>query len=501
MKKLLLCLTLFTGLTMSISAVIPMTVAAAERDLLISSFEPTSLIKSDGTYWTWSLNQSVPTQVHGLTDVKRTFSHNIMMKIDQTVWFWEQSSPAVAAQLTPLRELSNLVDIKFDYNYILALDAEGKVWIAAREFKDSRLVAPSFKLLSGIDNVASIEVYNEHHPNESFLRWVFLKRDGTVWADSGSLQSFEPITALGKISAIDSNLALKKDGTVWSWPTSFKGKKTSDPLTATQIKGLSGISSIMKNGNTNFAIDQQSRLWLWGATWSDYSNRSSTKYVQHVPVRIEGVANVAAAWMIETSIVAQTIEGNVYRTSNEWQKTPAAAKFSLIASDISEIKPGDRHLIMRNKNGTLWGWGVNKHSELGHGDYQFRHDTIVPVQKPISVWLNGQSVILNKGVITRGNQTYIPLRSVFEKLGAQTRWDENSKIVTISRELTDTTSLTITIDLKTSTATINNKPFKMPSKPFTVNGTAYLPLRFISETLGAAVDWVQKEHKIVILMQ
>ncbi|WP_290370432.1 copper amine oxidase N-terminal domain-containing protein [Paenibacillus plantiphilus] len=48
---------------------------------------------------------------------------------------------------------------------------------------------------------------------------------------------------------------------------------------------------------------------------------------------------------------------------------------------------------------------------------------------------------------------------------------------------------------------MNNKPSKMPSKPFTVNGTAYLPLRFISETLGAAVDWRQKEHKIVIQMQ
>ncbi len=34
-----------------------------------------------------------------------------------------------------------------------------------------------------------------------------------------------------------------------------------------------------------------------------------------------------------------------------------------------------------------------------------------------------------------------------------------------------------------------------------VNGTSYLPLRFVSESLGAKVDWLQKEYKISITMK
>lgn len=490
MKKWFIRLTLLACLSVSVTA----NAAAAEKVPMISSFGPASLIKSDGTYWEWGFNLPVPNQVHGLTDVEKSFPFQIIMKKDQSVWYWERSSPAAAAQLHPIQDLNSiLVDVLADGRHTLALDSKGKVWISNREFKNNVIVAPSFKPLSGIGNVASIVSYYDPLANGS---WIFLKKDGTVWKGDNAVQSFKPIASLNNITAIDQNIALKKDGTVWTWPASLTANGAADSLTAVPVKGLAGISSIKKNEKTNFAIDRQGRLWLWGESWF-----SGKLYKYPNPIRIDSVKNAAAIWIVENSIVVLTSEGNVYTSNNEWREKPAAARFALIASDISEIKAADRHIILRNKNGTLWGWGVNKHFQLGHGDEAFRHNSIVPVQKPATISINGEPVILIKGVITRENQTYIPLRSVFEKLGAQTEWDERSKIVTITRKPADSAPLTITLDLNTASAKINGKAAAMQSKPFTIRSTAYVPLRFINEALGAKVDWVEKEFKIIITTQ
>jgi len=73
-------------------------------------------------------------------------------------------------------------------------------------------------------------------------------------------------------------------------------------------------------------------------------------------------------------------------------------------------------------------------------------DFPVPMQKPISIQLNGELVALSSGVVTRN--------------------DLESK-----------------------------------AEPFGINGTSYLHLRLISESLGAKVDWMQQEEKISIMMK
>jgi hypothetical protein len=47
---------------------------------------------------------------------------------------------------------------------------------------------------------------------------------------------------------------------------------------------------------------------------------------------------------------------------------------------------------------------------------------------------------------------------------------------------------------------MNDQPVTVQNPPFSSAGTTYLPLRFISETLGAKVEWNQKEEKIEITM-
>ncbi|MBW7475410.1 copper amine oxidase [Paenibacillus oenotherae] len=481
----------------SITAALTLPASAEERSSNISSFQYASLIKTDGTYWQWGGNQSVPTQVHGLADVKQSFTGQLIMKQDHTVWYWERSSLAAAAQLHPIAELRDLADVYLDGSHLWALNAQGQVFTAPTP--ESQSDAPEFTLLAGIDNVASMDFYYESYPREGFQRQLFLKKDGTVWKDNRSTQSYEPVASLNDIVAIDYNLALSKDGTVWSWPVEFTASGSADQLAAAKVKGLTGIQSIKSSRRANLAIDQQARLWFWGDTITGSSD-GTVFHNQADPLRIASISNVTDALVVERSILVLTREGKVFETSIDLERMSPLAEFTLIAADVSEIKSGGRHLIMRKNDGTLWGWGVNKNGELGYGDYEFMHNTQVPMQRPLSIQLNDEAVVLTNGVITRSAQTFIPLRSVFEKLGASIAWDEKNKVATISRSMPGT-PLAITINFKSAGVSMNNKPVQLQNEPFTVNGTAYLPLRFISEALGASVDWVPEEDLIRIAMQ
>ncbi|MFD1908122.1 copper amine oxidase N-terminal domain-containing protein [Paenibacillus rhizoplanae] len=122
------------------------------------------------------------------------------------------------------------------------------------------------------------------------------------------------------------------------------------------------------------------------------------------------------------------------------------------------------------------------------------------MQKPISVSLNGESIAFTNGVITRNGQNFIPLRSLFTKMGATIGYSMD-KVVTITGTAADKTPLTIVINTVNGATTVNNKSVNLATPPFVVNGTVYLPLRFISEQLGAKVDWLPQESRIAISMK
>lgn len=499
MKKWHVFLSFIVGLTL-LSSSLPVSAAAADTTSNIQSFEPNSLVKNDGTYWVWGGDQSVPTQIQGMTDVKTSLGNDFVMKKDGSIWTFERNQSLSMTSIHEVKGLSsNISSIYYPiWNEIFVLDTNGKVYTSVHTA--DKLDPTQFVQLMGIDNVTSISSYYEYNQQGGEWCSIFLKKDGTVWKSNDSLQSFKPLSSLNDITAIDRNFALKKDGTVWTWPNEISEKVAPVNTTPTKISGLRNIKTIKSNGNTNLIIDDQSRLWFWGATITGWSD-GTTYHEEKVPVLLTNVKNVKDAFIIERTLVVLTQSGNVYETSIEGTSLSGNAKFTLLTSGVDQIKQGYRSVIMQKGDKTLWGWGVNKDAQLGYGDYEFMHSSVVPMQKPVSVHLNGTSVALNNGVIIQKSQAFIPLRSVFEKLGATITFDNLTKVVTITRSDVGMPPLTISINYKSGVVTVNNKVMTLQNTPFSVNGTSYLPLRFISETLGATVDWVQKDDKISITMK
>ncbi|ATW23893.1 stalk domain-containing protein [Candidatus Formimonas warabiya] len=500
MKKWILILTLLSSLSFVLFN--PLALAAAPTSH-IQSFEASSLIKSDGSYWVWGNDlqgndQSVPVQVYGLTEVEKSFDNQLVMKKDRTVWFWERTVPSGAIQIYPVKSLNNLIDVQSAWSEILTLDKEGKVYLLSTQGKLDPDKLNQIMPLSGIDNVADISSYYEYHPQSTEMRWVFLKKDGTVWKSKGSIASntFEQIPSLDTVTDIEANIALKQDGTVWSWPN----ETDNDPVeafTATPIIELTGIRSIKAFGNVYIAIDHKNTLWFWGATVTGASD--GTQYHLHPnPIQLTNMKDVQEAFAAERSLMVLTSRGDVYQTSLDRETMPGNPLFDYLTSNVQQIKAGSRHIILQKKDGSLWGWGVNKNGQLGCGDFSFMYSDLQPVQKPVSVYLNDQLVVMNSGVIIRNGQAFIPLRSVFEEMGAVLNWDGVNKTVTINRTEPGIPPVTIGINYASGKVYLNQEPVQLLNNPFILVSTSYLPLRFISEALGGKVEWIQDEDKILI---
>ena len=97
------------------------------------------------------------------------------------------------------------------------------------------------------------------------------------------------------------------------------------------------------------------------------------------------------------------------------------------------------------------------------------------------------------------DRTMLPARFVAENLGAKVEWNGETEVVTIrGNNLKDGTEVTIVITIGSDLAYVNGKEYRLDSPAFVENDRTYTPIRFISEELGASVDWIESEQKVVI---
>lgn len=93
----------------------------------------------------------------------------------------------------------------------------------------------------------------------------------------------------------------------------------------------------------------------------------------------------------------------------------------------------------------------------------------------------------------RNNSTLVPLRFVSEGLGAKVGWDQYSQVVTI-----DIDGKSIKLKIGSDEALVDGKSVKMPVAPEIENESTMVPLRFVSETLGAKVEWENATRIITV---
>jgi hypothetical protein len=111
----------------------------------------------------------------------------------------------------------------------------------------------------------------------------------------------------------------------------------------------------------------------------------------------------------------------------------------------------------------------------------------------MKVKVNGTLLMFDVQPFADNGRVLVPLRGVFEKLGGEVSWDNGTQSVTVSHP-----SGTVYLKLGATTAKINGEqqPIDVPAKA--KEGRTFVPLRFVGEAMGAAVNWSVNDQTVYI---
>ncbi|WP_160647698.1 stalk domain-containing protein [Chengkuizengella marina] len=108
-----------------------------------------------------------------------------------------------------------------------------------------------------------------------------------------------------------------------------------------------------------------------------------------------------------------------------------------------------------------------------------------------SININGEIQDYDNPPLLIKGTTMVPMRNIFESLGAEVTWDQSTKTITATNRDT-----TITLEINAREAIVNNSKIHLQQPAQIFSGNTLIPLRFVSESLGADVRY-DHETKIV----
>lgn len=102
----------------------------------------------------------------------------------------------------------------------------------------------------------------------------------------------------------------------------------------------------------------------------------------------------------------------------------------------------------------------------------------------IKVYVNDKKVNFNTAPVVYKDRTLAPAREVFESLKGEVLWNPETQTVTSTVNGT-----VIVFTIGSSEATVDGVPYKLDVPAVMANDRAYVPLRFLAESLGGQVHW------------
>ena len=351
---------------------LPMVVTSSPNPQVSAGYWHNTLLKSDGTVWTWGGNEwgqlgngtssatasaSTPTQVVGLTGVIAVasgFYDTFALKNDGTLWGWGknwigQLGNGTATDAFTPTQVSGLTDVKTvaaGLFHTVAVKNDGTVWAwgfnQTNWFKTSGQLGRSSPVstavplqvpgLTGITEV-SAGAYHNLALDSSGNVWAWgYNADGEIGNGSNNDLPTAPVRVLSGVSSVAAgfyhSVAIKSDGTVWAWGFNQYGEigngTTANSNVPVQVSGLTGITSVSANYWHTIAVKSDGTAWAWGANYFGWLG-DGTAATHTTPVQVSGLSNV------------------------------------------SSLSAGLYHSSAMKSDGTVWIWGYNYQGLFGTG--------------------------------------------------------------------------------------------------------------------------------------
>lgn len=114
----------------------------------------------------------------------------------------------------------------------------------------------------------------------------------------------------------------------------------------------------------------------------------------------------------------------------------------------------------------------------------------------VKVLVNGDAVVFeDQSPFVENGRTLVPMRAIFEALGATVEWDGETQTVISYDPLS---AVSIVLQIGSNKLFVNDKAVELDVVAKIVNDRTMVPVRAIAEGMNSKVDWDQENHTVII---
>jgi len=111
----------------------------------------------------------------------------------------------------------------------------------------------------------------------------------------------------------------------------------------------------------------------------------------------------------------------------------------------------------------------------------------------ITVTLNGVAIEFDQPPIIEDGRTLVPMRKIFEAMGAAVDWNGETQTVTGTKG-----DIVVTMQIGNNVITKNGQGITLDVPPQLVNSRTLVPVRAVAESFNAKVDWNGETQTVII---
>jgi hypothetical protein len=413
-------------------------------------------------------------------------------------------------------------------------------------------------MITALPLTGIIDIDDRSHADNFYA----LQNDGTIWIGNGSKPAIRGPQVPGAVK-ISGQLILNSTGEVWTWENAGDTPK--------RIVELSGIKAISSR-DASMAINNKGQVYVWGNTCltslirpdfednrglcaNAYHNSptpADDKLASTPKLAIEGAKGIKASLQYIMILMADGKTVKVYGNTTSMsygmyervfdkpvvdfdgydKDYTGYSTYITIPNDISKNAGnyvqvsqayGGSYKLLLHKDGTVWGdsvwsedttrriaplkdiikvaavaynsgtaldkygkvwtWGTRTNIPYQEtSEKLLTNVNVKPSLKQLSLRINGKFIVSDPGPIQTNGTTFVPIRSLFESIGAKIGYNNDNITVSYRKQL-------LAFKVYDTKATLDGKSVVMPPASLSYQGRTYVPLRFLAQALGAKVQW------------
>lgn len=178
-----------------------------------------------------------------------------------------------------------------------------------------------------------------------------------------------------------------------------------------------------------------------------------------------------------------TLLKNVY-IANSVEKISEEAFYK----QYSKLEPR----LVKNDDITIYAES-GSYAEKYAKEYEIDFVALDSGEKEITVSVNGNEVIFDQAPIIENGRTLVPLRAIFEALGAEVYWDQNEQKVTAEKDGT-----VIELVIGSNVMIVDDEEAELDIAAKLVNERTMVPARAVAEAFGCEVTWDNENRAVII---